>query len=184
MPTPHAAPHLLRLAEVAQIFQVHNKTVYYWVRTGRLNALQTPGGLLRGRAEEVRRLADSVGFDVPSEFVNGDPHVVVLEADRHASRRFVRAARAARISCDVHDDPYATLIAVGRRSPRSVVLAGHPAGLDLARFVAAIRKHGSEIAGIAARGESLDELREAGISAGFELERIGALIATLATTPR
>jgi excisionase family DNA binding protein len=47
---------LLTSAEVAEIFGVDRRTVVLWAKRGRLNALRTPGGQHRFRADEIDTL--------------------------------------------------------------------------------------------------------------------------------
>ncbi len=52
--THQDAPALLTLRETAERMRVSERTVYRWVKDGRLTALSTPGGrLLRFRATDV-----------------------------------------------------------------------------------------------------------------------------------
>lgn len=60
-PLPNwVASNLLTTGDVARLFQVHERTVAEWARTGRLPSLRTPGGRRRYLAEDVRRLLDNV----------------------------------------------------------------------------------------------------------------------------
>lgn len=54
-----------RLSAVAKLVGVHPKTVYYWFRTKRIEAVPTPGGILRIREEEVRRICTDQGVSFP-----------------------------------------------------------------------------------------------------------------------
>jgi len=53
---PMLAGRLLRTREVAQLFQVSERTVAEWARRGRIPSVRTPGGHRLYPAEEVRRL--------------------------------------------------------------------------------------------------------------------------------
>jgi excisionase family DNA binding protein len=53
---PAGRPNLLRSQEVAQIFDVTERTVVNWAAAGKLSSLRTVGGHLRFRREEVLRL--------------------------------------------------------------------------------------------------------------------------------
>src|SRR5258708_25320275 len=87
-------PRLLRLAKVAAMLQVHPKTVYYWVRTGRLNALTSPGGLLRVKAEDARALCQSSGMPIPAELATVRRRVHLLEPDKIVARGLARTLKA------------------------------------------------------------------------------------------
>lgn len=45
---------LLRPSELARIWELHPKTVYLWIREGKLRALRTPGAQYRVRADDAR----------------------------------------------------------------------------------------------------------------------------------
>ena len=53
---PMLAGRLLRTREVAQLFQVSERTVAEWARRGRIPSVRTPGGHRLYPAEEVRKL--------------------------------------------------------------------------------------------------------------------------------
>jgi excisionase family DNA binding protein len=53
---PPGRPNLLRSQEVAQIFDVTERTVINWAASGKLSSLRTVGGHLRFRRDDVLRL--------------------------------------------------------------------------------------------------------------------------------
>jgi excisionase family DNA binding protein len=53
---PMLAGRLLRTREVAQLFQVSERTVAEWARRGRIPSVRTPGGHRLYPADEVRKL--------------------------------------------------------------------------------------------------------------------------------
>src|SRR3954452_23629266 len=53
---PMLAGRLLRTREVAQLFQVSERTVAEWARHGRIPSVRTPGGHRLYPADQVRRL--------------------------------------------------------------------------------------------------------------------------------
>ena len=53
---PMLSGRLLRTREVAQLFQVSERTVAEWARRGRIPSVRTPGGHLLYPADQVRRL--------------------------------------------------------------------------------------------------------------------------------
>lgn len=52
---------LLRTGEVARLFQVSERTVAEWARSGKMASLRTPGGHRLYPAEEVRRVLERAG---------------------------------------------------------------------------------------------------------------------------
>jgi len=55
-----AKAEFLSRGEVARLFGVSHSTVTRWARTGLLQAVRTPGGHYRYRAEDMRRAASAV----------------------------------------------------------------------------------------------------------------------------
>ena len=133
-------PRLLRLAQVAAMLQVHPKTVYYWVRTGRLHALTSPGGLLRVRAEDARALCQNAGMPVPAELSMVRRRVHVLDADKSASKSVVRNLKAKGFDVRTFDDPYEALIATAKEPPELLVVDVRSPGFDASRALAALRR--------------------------------------------
>lgn len=61
---PMLSGRLLRTREVAQLFQVSERTVAEWARKGRIPSVRTPGGHRLYPADDVRRLlSDSENQD-------------------------------------------------------------------------------------------------------------------------
>ena len=133
-------PRLLRLAQVAAMLQVHPKTVYYWVRTGRLNALTSPGGLLRVRAEDARALCQSSGMPVPADLATVRRRVHVLEADKTVAKSLVRNLKAKGFDVRTFEDPYEALIATAKEPPELLVLDIKMSGIEARKAIAALRR--------------------------------------------
>lgn len=60
---PMLSGRLLRTREVAELFQVSERTVAEWARKGRIPSVRTPGGHRLYPAEEVRKLLSSSEHD-------------------------------------------------------------------------------------------------------------------------
>lgn len=136
-------PRLLRLAQVAAMLQVHPKTVYYWVRTGRLNALTSPGGLLRVRAEDARALCQSAGMPVPAELAMVKRRVHVVESDKNVARSLVRNLKAKGFDVRTFEDPYEALIATAKEPPELLIVDVRAEGatsFESSRAIAALRR--------------------------------------------
>ncbi len=52
-------PILLTVPEVADIFRVSKKTVFYWRETGKLRATKTPGRGIRFKREHIEALLNA-----------------------------------------------------------------------------------------------------------------------------
>jgi CheY-like chemotaxis protein len=133
-------PRLFRLAQVAAMLQVHPKTVYYWVRTGRLNALTSPGGLLRVRAEDARALCQSAGMPIPAELAQVRRRVHVVESDKTIARSLSRNLKAKGFDVRTFEDPYEALIATAKEPPELLIVDVKENGIDAARAISALRR--------------------------------------------
>lgn len=60
---PMLAGRLLRTREVAQLFQVSERTVAEWARRGRIPSVRTPGGHRLYPADQVRKLLVATEHD-------------------------------------------------------------------------------------------------------------------------
>lgn len=58
-------PQLMTAAELATLFRVHQKTVYAWIKAGKLKAERTPLGGIRINASEVSRLLNAGSDKIP-----------------------------------------------------------------------------------------------------------------------
>lgn len=61
----HNFSELLKLSDVASIFNVAPCTVRRWTQSGRLPCVRTPGGQRRFRPEDVQRLIDGGSNEQP-----------------------------------------------------------------------------------------------------------------------
>lgn len=142
-PVVEQPPRLLRLAQVAAMLQVHPKTVYYWVRTGRLNALTSPGGLLRVKAEDARALCQSAGMPIPAELATVKRRVHVVETDKNVSRSLVRNLKAKGFDVKTFEDPYEALIVTAKEPPELLIVdvrADGTSSFEAGRAIAALRR--------------------------------------------
>jgi CheY-like chemotaxis protein len=133
-------PRLLRLAQIAAMLQVHPKTVYYWVRTGRLQALTSPGGLLRVRAEDARALCQSSGMPIPAELAIVKRRVHVVESDKTVSKSLYRNLKAKGFDVRTFEDPYEALIATAKEPPELFIVDVKAPGIEDNRAIGALRR--------------------------------------------
>ena len=81
---------LVRPSELARFWQLHPKTVYLWIRNGRLRAVRTPGDHFRLRVEDVRAFCHANKLAMPPFLVPAVKQVLLIGAP--ASARVVRSA--------------------------------------------------------------------------------------------
>lgn len=177
-------PKLLRLAQIAAMLQVHPKTVYYWVRTGRLNALTSPGGLLRVKAEDARALCQSSGMPIPAELATVKRRVHVVEADKTVGRSLVRNLKTKGFDVRTFDDPYEALIATAKEPPELFILDIRVPNIEARRVIAALHRDESTkrtrvIVWSELDPEETAALLEAGVDSVIPRGDAGALVKAL-----
>jgi predicted DNA-binding transcriptional regulator AlpA len=65
---------LLKVGEVAELFQVTSKTVAAWERKGQLpKAVTSPGGQRRFKVEDIVPLLRKYGYAIPDELAEASP---------------------------------------------------------------------------------------------------------------
>jgi excisionase family DNA binding protein len=69
---------LLRPSELARAWQLHPKTVYLWIREGRLPAIKTPGAQYRVRASDARAYCKRHGLPLPPDVARPGGAVALL----------------------------------------------------------------------------------------------------------
>ena len=175
------SPKLLRLREVAALFQVHPKTAYSWVKTGRLPALRSPGGLIRVRAEDVRTVAEKAHFALPTDIGDRTRTVVMLETTKGSGRAFMRAAKAKGLDVHAFADPYEAALAVGHLAPAALVVDGDRLDASVPMVLRAIRRDAltkrMRIMAFSSSEDRRAELRTLGVEDVFASRDSAGLIA-------
>ena len=134
-----AAP-LVRPSRLARFWELHPKTLYLWIREGRLAAVRTPGDQFRLRPADVRAFAESAGLPVPP---------FILAAPRRAQaaaiagtwlRALRRALKEAEVALDAHERSIDALFAAVAAPPALLALDATLGGVDLDEAVRALRR--------------------------------------------
>lgn len=82
---------LLRPSELARAWQLHPKTVYLWIREGRLPAIKTPGAQYRVRASDARVYCKRHGLPLPPDVARPRGAVAVLGRPSSTTRALAKA---------------------------------------------------------------------------------------------
>lgn len=134
-----AAP-LVRPSRLARFWELHPKTLYVWIREGRLAAVRTPGDQFRLRPADVRAFAESAGLPVP-------PFILAAPRRAHAAavagpwlRALRRALKDAEVALDAHERSIDALLAAVAAPPALLALDAALGGLDLEDAVRALRR--------------------------------------------
>lgn len=164
---------LLRLAEIAKLFQVHPKTAYYWFRSGRLSGAQSPGGLIRVRPEDVVEMCRASDTPVPESLGAFRPRAHVVEVSKGALRGFVKTAKSNGFEVHTYGSLFDALLATGETPPALLVVEVTDPCVDIAHLVAALRRRSAtrrtRVFAIAADASVLVRMLEAGLDGAFGL---------------
>jgi excisionase family DNA binding protein len=85
---------LLRPSELARIWELHPKTVYLWIREGKLPAIKTPGAQYRVRSDDARAYCEKNGLTMPRAILSPAGSVAVLGKPSASQRALAKACKA------------------------------------------------------------------------------------------
>src|SRR5919107_1831071 len=126
-----SAMALLRPSELARMWELHPKTVYLWIREGKLPAIKTPGAQYRVRTDDARAYCEKNGLPMPRAIASHAPDVVAIDAEcgdvkvTDAIRALRKTARTAGVPVVVYDlAPRAGTTALSKLGASSVIARG------------------------------------------------------------
>lgn len=134
-----AAPVLLRLSEVAEMVGMHPKTVYHWVRSGRLSAVASPGGMLRVRAEDARALCRKSGLQVPEKIATVPRKLVIVGDGKGATRTLGRSLKGKGFDVSTYASVYEAFVAIVKDPPEVLVIDPEMEEIDVAAMLSAFK---------------------------------------------
>ena len=162
--------HLIRPSELARFWGVHPKTLYLWVKGGKLDAVRTPGGQFRVGPEAVLVLAREHDLPVPPFVGATKPQVVMLGTGPAWVDSVRRRLRGDGFDVRRFEDPYEGLVATVLGPPEAVLLV-HGEHFDALLAARAIRRaDGTKHVRIAVAGvpEPALRARRAGVDVCLE----------------
>jgi excisionase family DNA binding protein len=113
---------LLRPSELARFWELHPKTVYLWIKDGRLRAVKTPGEHYRVRAEDVPAFCDASGLPLPPQITAQARRAALLGGAPSALRTIRRALKAHGYGVAAYASALEGLLATVSSPPSLVVL--------------------------------------------------------------
>lgn len=113
---------LLRPSELARVWELHPKTVYQWIREGRLPAIKTPGAQYRVRASDARSYCEKHGLPMPRGIASPAGKVVVIGKAKPSQRALARACKARGTDVAVWPHALEGLLAIAGDVPSVVAL--------------------------------------------------------------
>jgi excisionase family DNA binding protein len=129
---------LLRPSELARFWELHPKTVYLWIKEGRLRAVKTPGEHYRVRAEDVPAFCDASGLPLPPQITATGRRAALLGGAPSALRTIRRALKAHGYTIASYASALEGLLATVTSPPSLLILdAG---SIDAEEAVLALRR--------------------------------------------
>lgn len=127
---------LLRPSELARLWELHPKTVYLWIREGKLPAIKTPGAQYRVRSDDARAYCEQNGLPMPRALASPAGTVAVIGKPSPTQRSLSRACKGRGTSVVVWSSFLDALLAIAAEPPDAVAIDGQLEDvkvLDLAR---------------------------------------------------
>jgi excisionase family DNA binding protein len=132
---------LLRPSELARLWELHPKTVYSWIREGRLRAIKTPGAQYRVRSDDARAYCEKNNLPMPRDVSSPRGAVAAIGKPSATQRSLARA-------CKVHGATFATfpgtldgLLAVASDVPDVLAIDARVTEVKLEPALGALRKN-------------------------------------------
>jgi len=129
---------LLRPSELARFWELHPKTVYLWIKDGRLRAVKTPGAHYRVRSEDVPAFCDASGLPLPPQVAVTSRRAAILGGGPSALRTIRRALKAHGVGAAPYPSALEGLLAVAAAPPSLLVIDA--AAIDVEEAVRALRR--------------------------------------------
>lgn len=132
---------LLRPSELARAWELHPKTVYLWIREGRLPAIKTPGAQYRVRSDDARAYCEKHALPMPRGLASPGGRVAVLGKPSAAQRALAKACKARGAELAVWPAALEGLLAIASDTPDVVAIDARAPGVKLADALRALRKN-------------------------------------------
>jgi excisionase family DNA binding protein len=131
---------LLRPSELARIWELHPKTVYLWIREGKLPAIKTPGAQYRVRTDDARAYCEQNGLAMPRAIASPAGSVAVLGKAGPSQRALAKACKARGTAVAMWPSALEGLLAIASEAPDVVAIDAECAEVKLVDALRALRK--------------------------------------------
>jgi excisionase family DNA binding protein len=131
---------LLRPSELARIWELHPKTVYLWIREGKLPAIKTPGAQYRVRSDDARAYCEKNNLPMPRGVANPAGTVAVLGKPSVSQRALTKACRARGTEVVTWPSALEGLLAIASEAPDVVAIDAECGDVKLNDAIRALRK--------------------------------------------
>lgn len=132
---------LLRPSELARAWELHPKTVYLWIREGRLPAIKTPGDQYRVRTDDARAYCEKNNLPMPRAVAAPGGTVAIVGKLSPTIRSLTRAAKNRGASVLTFPTVLEGLVGVAAAAPDVVVLDARATDVKPQDAIRTWRKH-------------------------------------------
>ncbi len=130
---------LLRPSELARVWALHPKTVYLWIREGRLPAIKTPGAQYRVRTDDARAYCEKNNLPMPREVATPRGVVVAIGRPSAVQRALSRACKGRGTAFVANAATLPGLLSAAADCPDVLALDARCDGVKLASVLQALR---------------------------------------------
>jgi excisionase family DNA binding protein len=131
---------LLRPSELARLWELHPKTVYLWIREGKLPAIKTPGAQYRVRTDDARAYCEKNGLPMPRAIASPAGSVALLGKPSASQRALAKACKARGTEVVTWASALEGLLAVASEAPDVVAIDAECGDVKVNDAIRALRK--------------------------------------------
>lgn len=131
---------LLRPSELARLWELHPKTVYLWIREGKLPAIKTPGAQYRVRSDDARAYCEKNNLPMPRLLANPAGTVAAIGKPSAALRSLAKACKARGTTFLTWPTALEGLLAVAGEIPDVLVLDAKLEDVKVPQALKALKK--------------------------------------------
>lgn len=131
---------LFRPSELARLWELHPKTVYLWIREGKLPAIKTPGAQYRVRAGDARAYCEKNNLPMPRLLASPAGTVAAIGKPSAALRALAKACKARGTTFLSWPSGLEGLLAVAGETPDVLVIDAKVEDVKVAQALRALKK--------------------------------------------
>jgi excisionase family DNA binding protein len=132
---------LLRPSELARLWELHPKTVYLWIREGKLPAFRTPGAQYRVRTDDARAYCEKNNLPpLPRAVTSPGGTVAAIGKPGASMRALAKACKARGTSFVAFASVLEGLLGVATEAPDVLAIDARCEDAKLADVVRALRR--------------------------------------------
>lgn len=132
---------LLRPSDLARAWELHPKTVYLWIREGRLPAIKTPGAQYRVRTDDARAYCEKNNLPMPRAVESPGGTVAIVGKHGPTVRALTRACKARGATVLSFPTVLDGLVGIGAAAPDVVAIDARASDVKTGDAIRALRKH-------------------------------------------